>query len=188
MAGDAAEAEIDRLRQFGRERDRLQRRAEEVVGDADDAEGDADRHQHLRELAAVVDPPEKQALERNGDEDGAGDGEDDADGVSEAEVAGRIGRDVAADHGEGAMGQVDQPHQAHGQRQADADDEQRHAVGEGVEGDAQRGLHADAGLVGRERDRGEGTGCALAGACGRGGRAIWPAPGPSARGSAGSPC
>ena len=41
--------------------------------------------------------------------------------------------DVAAEHGEAAVGEIDEAHQAHGDRQADRDDEQHHAGGEAAE-------------------------------------------------------
>ena len=47
--------------------------------------------------------------------------------------------EVAADHGEGAMRQVDEIHQPHGHGQADGQDEQEHPVGDAVEEDGQHG-------------------------------------------------
>jgi hypothetical protein len=40
---------------------------------------------------------------------------------------------VTPEHGEGAMRQVDEIHQPHGHRQADADDEQQAAIGYTIE-------------------------------------------------------
>ncbi|MCY1380158.1 hypothetical protein D9M69_679510 [compost metagenome] len=44
---------------------------------------------------------------------------------------------VAPDHGEGAVTQVHEPHQAQRHRQADCNDEQHHAVGQPVDEDVQ---------------------------------------------------
>jgi hypothetical protein len=50
--------------------------------------------------------------------------------------------DVAAGHGESAVREVDEIHQAHGHRQAHRQDEQQHAVGDTVK---KKGQHALAG-------------------------------------------
>ena len=57
-------------------------------------------------------------------------------------------REIAADHREGAMGEVDEAHQAHRDRQADRDHEQHHAVGKTIEQDADQDLHRLAGGAG----------------------------------------
>jgi hypothetical protein len=141
VRGNAAEADVDWPAQRVRQRYRLQRRAEQVVGDADDAERDADGHQHLGQLRGAVDAPIEQLLQRQGDDHRSRHRQQHGDPVTEAEIAGCIGRDVAADHREGAVRQVDHLHQAHRHRQADRDDEQDHAVGQGVGSDAEQGLH-----------------------------------------------
>ena len=48
-------------------------------------------------------------------------------------------RDVAPQHGKRTMGQVDEIHQAHGDRQADRQDEEQHAIGNAVKQDGQHG-------------------------------------------------
>ena len=50
-----------------------------------------------------------------------------------AEAVHRQHDDVAADHGEAAVGEVDEAHQPHGHRQADRHDEQHHAGGQAAE-------------------------------------------------------
>jgi len=74
MRRDGAETDVDRLGQNGGQGNSLEGRPEEIVGDADDAEGDADGHQHLQKLGPAVDAPEQEALQRPRKEDGAGDG------------------------------------------------------------------------------------------------------------------
>ena len=124
-----------------RQRYRLQGRAEQIIGDADDAEGDADGHQHLGQLRGTVDTAVEQPLQRQGDDHRRRHRQQHGGAIGEAEIARRIGGDVAADHREGAVRQVDHLHQPHGHRQADRDDEQHHAIGQGVRADAQQGLH-----------------------------------------------
>ena len=57
------------------------------------------------------------------------DGEDHRKTIGKPEIARRIGGDIAPDHGKGTVGKVDHPHQAHGHRQANRDDEQDHPIG-----------------------------------------------------------
>ena len=128
-----AETEIDGTLQSGGEGNRLQGRTEDVIGDADDAKGDADGHQHLRQFRCAVNPPVEKTLQRDGDDDRAEHGEDDRQAIGKPEIARRIGSDIAPDHGKCAMGKVDHPHQAHGHRKADRDDEQDHPIGQGID-------------------------------------------------------
>ena len=54
----------------------LQRWPEDIVGDADYAEGDADRHQHLCQFRRTINAPVEEPFERDGDDDGADNGQD----------------------------------------------------------------------------------------------------------------
>ena len=54
--------------------------------------------------------------------------------------------DVAAEHGEAHLRQVDELHHPHGHREADGDDEQQHAIGEAVEQNGEQRAHGHAGL------------------------------------------
>ena len=47
---------------------------------------------------------------------------------------------IAAGHGKGAVREIDEAHQPHGDRQADRDDEQQRAVGQAVEDEADQDL------------------------------------------------
>ena len=141
VRGDGAETDIDGTLQSGGEGDRLQRRTEHVIGEADDAKGDADGHQHLRQFRSAVNPPVEKTFQRNGNDDRAKHGNHDRQAIAKPEIARRIGSDIAPDHGECAVGEVDHPHQAHRHRQANRDDEQDHPVGQGIDANAEERLH-----------------------------------------------
>ena len=56
--------------------------------------------------------------------------------------------DVASDHGEGAMREIDEIHQPERHRQPDRQDKQQHAIGDAVEQDTEdRGEHGGAAAL-----------------------------------------
>ena len=95
----------------------LDRRAEDEVHHADDEKGYPDGQQQLRERVRLpVDAAIKQKLERDRDDDCPGDRDEDGDEIGSAEREQRIGREIAADHGESAMSEIHHPHQPHHDR------------------------------------------------------------------------
>jgi hypothetical protein len=111
----------------------------EVVGRGHGHEGQADGEQHLVQVGPVVERAIQRALQHRPQQRRAGEGDGQADQEGHAEPLHQHDRDVAAGHGEGAMGQVDEIHQAHGHRQAHREDEQQHPVGDAVEEDGEHG-------------------------------------------------
>ena len=119
--------------QVRRQRHRLLRRAEEIRRDRDRHEHEADREQHLVEVARLV-----QSLVERPLEDDADDGRrDERDGQRReerhAEPRHQQHADVTADHRERAVREVDEVHQPERHRQPDGDDEQQAAVRDAVE-------------------------------------------------------
>ncbi len=141
VRSDRTETEVDRPLQIRGEGDSLQRWPENIIGDAYNAEGDADRHQDLRQLRRTINAPVEEPFERDGNDDGSGDSQDHRQTIGKAEIPRRIGRDVAADHGKGAVGKVNHPHQPHRHREADGNDEQDHPIGKRIDANAEEGLH-----------------------------------------------
>ncbi len=129
----------DRAAQEGGRLDRLLQRAVDIGCDRDRDEGDADGQQHLVEVggavqAAVENTLEHDARRRRGEE-GRRQGRQERPVILVYQGDG----DVAAEHGEGAVRQIDEIHQPERHRQADRQHEQQHAVGQAVEQDTEDG-------------------------------------------------
>ena len=116
--------------------------AEEIIGDRHRHQDEADGEQHLIERACAVEPPIERALERDAEdrrnEKGRGQGREEG----HAGAVHHQRRHVAADHREGAVGEVDEIHQPQRHRQSARQHEQQHAVGHAVEQDGQHGARA----------------------------------------------
>ena len=118
-----------------------QRRGERVrpvrePRDRDRDEDQADREQHLLELAGGVEPRVQQPLEHHAPERHHDAGDDERREPGHPEPRHRGDHQVAPGHREHAVGEVDEAHQAHRDRQADRDRVQDHPVREAVERDA----------------------------------------------------
>src|SRR5258706_4977568 len=138
MGRNHPEAEIERTAQGGRQRYRLRGWSEDEIGDADDDERDSDRKEYLSQLVRpTIYPAVEQEFDRNRDSDGTEKGEDDCQGIADADALERVGRQIAADHRKCAMREVHDSHQPHHDRQADGDDEEHHPVGDGIQADAE---------------------------------------------------
>ena len=114
-------------------------RADEIVDRRHRHEDQADGEEHLVEMAPLVDMDIEGALEEEPDER-AGD-EDQRQGEEEihAPAIDQEHADEAAGHGEGAMGEVDEIHDAERDGESDCKDEQDHPIGDAVEEDRQHG-------------------------------------------------
>ena len=97
---------------------------------------EADGKQDLRELARGVETRIEQALEHDTAGGDRHERNQHRERKRQPERRHRRRQDVAARHGEHAMREVDEAHQAHRYRQADGDDVQDHAVSDAMEGDA----------------------------------------------------
>ena len=143
IGGKGAEAEIELAVEIARHFDRLRQRPvdEGVAGDRH--EDEADGEQHLVELVGRVEAAVEQALEgdtpRPHQHERRREGERERHAIPCRQAHGH----VAPRHGEGAVRQIDEPHQPHGDREAHGDDEEDHGVSQAVEEDA----YADVGEV-----------------------------------------
>ncbi len=107
--------------------------AEEVMRRGDGHEHQTDREQHLVEMRRAVQTAVQRALEHDAD-GGAGQG-DDGQGREKRDPRTRQqdDADIAAEHREGAVREVDEVHQPQRHRQAHADQKQQHARRDTVE-------------------------------------------------------
>ena len=122
-----------------RDHHELLRRAHHVVDRRHRHEHEADREQHLLEMAPGVDVDIERALEQRADRGGHDESERQRGEERHAQPVDEDHRDVAAGHGEGAVGEIDEVHEAERDRQPARQHEQQHAVGDSVEQDGQHG-------------------------------------------------
>jgi hypothetical protein len=99
-------------------------------------EGEPDGEQHLVEFARAIEPPVEHPLERHADDRGREERDRQRGEERPPELVHQRHRDVAADHGERTVGQVDEVHHPERDGQSHREEEQQHAVGESVEQDA----------------------------------------------------
>jgi len=135
--GEAHAAGRHRALQPAGHRRRLLLGAVEPGEGGDRDEDDADGEQALVEVARAVQAPVERALQHDARggrrEEGRGEGGEERPAEAVRERHG----DIAADHGEAAVRQVDEVHHAQRHRQADREQEEQHPVGEAVEQDAE---------------------------------------------------
>ena len=112
-------------------------RAHHVVDGRHRHEDKPDREQHLIEVAAGVDMHIERALEEGADRRRHHESERQAERKRHAQAIDQDDRAIAAGHGEGAVGEIDEIHQAERDGQAARQHEQQHAVGNSVEQDRQ---------------------------------------------------
>ncbi len=93
----------------------------------------ADGEQHLAQLRRAVETPVEGRLEARADRADAEEGDRQRYQERPTQRIGDRDGKIAAQHGEGAMRQIDEIHHAHGDRKPDRHDEQKDAVGQAVE-------------------------------------------------------
>ena len=99
-------------------------------------EDQADREQHLFQLAGIVEPRIEHPLQYDAGERHDDAGDDQRRRERHAVAVHHRHGDIAAGHGEHAMREVGEAHQAHRHRQADRDDVENHRIRCSVEQDA----------------------------------------------------
>ena len=124
------EAEIDLAAQSRRQLQGLAFRADHDDGAGDENKNQPDGEENLVELAGAVEPPIERSLQHHADRRGGDKAERQGGGEAEMRAVHRQHDHIAAEHGEGAVGEVDEAHQPHGDGQPDRDDEQHGAGGQ----------------------------------------------------------
>src|SRR5262245_7038532 len=114
-------------------------RAHHAVDGGDRHEDEPDREQHLLELALAIDVGVERALEQCADQRGGHESDGETGEERHAGLVDQDEGDVAARHGEGAMGEVDEVHQPERDGKPAGQHEQQHAVGDAVEQNCQHG-------------------------------------------------
>ncbi len=102
-------------------------------------EHQADREQHLVEMALAVDVNVKRALEQKSEQRRGEKGDRQAEQKRNAEAVHGDEGDVAAGHGEGAVREIDEVHQPERDGEPAGEHEQEHAVGDAIEQNGQHG-------------------------------------------------
>src|SRR5262245_1630664 len=136
---DADAEDLEPPLQGARDIDENLLRAHHAVDGGDRHEHEPDGEKHLLEVALAVDVGVERAFEQCADERGGHEGDGGPRKERHAPAVDQDQRDVAARHGEGAMGQVDEVHQPERDRKAAGQHEQQHAVGDAVEENCQHG-------------------------------------------------
>ena len=126
-------AEIELPLQRLRQGQRLVLRADQQRDRRDDDEHEPDAEQHLVELGRAIEPGIEQALEHDADRSDGDEAERERGREAQPPAPHAQHDDVAAEHREGAVREVDEAHQAHGDGQPDRHDEQHHPGGEPAE-------------------------------------------------------
>ena len=86
--------------------------AEQIIGDRHRHEHQADGEQHLIERAGAIEAAIERALEHDADQRRDDEGERQRRQERHAGAVHQQRGDIAAEHGEGAVGEVDEVHQA----------------------------------------------------------------------------
>ena len=130
-------SKLEAALQIGRQMDLLRLVAEQIVGGGHRHEHEADGEQHLIERARAIEAAIERALQHDADQRGDEEGERQRREERHAGAVHQQRRDIAAEHGEGAVREVDEVHQPQRHGEAAAQHEQQHAVGDAVEQDGQ---------------------------------------------------
>ena len=125
-----------RLQENGQLDDALLR-PQEVIRRGDRHEDEADREQHLVEMASPVKMPVEQPFEHEPEKGGGEEGERKRREERHTKPFHEDDRDIAARHGEDAMGEVHEVHEAKRHREPAGEYEKQHAVGDAIEEDRQ---------------------------------------------------
>src|SRR5262249_54866655 len=139
VASDADAEYLEAALQHARDLDEDLLRAHHVVDGGDRHEDEADGEQHLVEVALAVDVHIERALEQRPDQRGGDEGDGKPGEERQAGAVDQDQRDVAARHGERAVGEIDEIHQPERDRKPACQHEQQHAVGDPVEQNGQHG-------------------------------------------------
>ena len=131
VEGEVADLDIafERFRHV----DDLRARAHEIIDARHRHEDEADGEHDLFEMWLVVEMDIERALEKGAGRRGDDEGDGQAPEQRKAEALHQHDGDIAARHGEGPVGEVDEVHEAERDRQAHRQHEQQHAIGEAVE-------------------------------------------------------
>ena len=119
-----------------REFERLAFRPDRYCDPGDENENEADGEKYLVKLAGAIKPAIEQPLEHSAERHGGEEAERQGRAEADMRAVHRQHDDVAAEHGESAVGEVDEPHQPHRHRKPDGDDEQHRAGGQAAQQDA----------------------------------------------------
>ena len=111
----------------------LRARAHEIIDARHRHEDQADGEHDLFEMRLVVEAHVERAFEEGAERGGDEKGDGQAPEEREAEALHHDNGDIAARHGEGAVREIDEVHEAERDRQAHRQHEQQHAVGNAVE-------------------------------------------------------
>ncbi len=130
---DDFELALQRLRDLHE----LLRRAHRVIDRRDRHEDEADGEQHLVEMAARIDMDVERALEQAAEQRRDQKSDRQAEREGHAEPVDQDDGAIAARHGEGAMREIDEVHQAERDGEPACQHEQQHAVGDTVKQDGQ---------------------------------------------------
>ena len=84
-------------------------------------------------MAGAIEPAVQRPFQHRADQGRGDEGERQSKQEGHAPAVHRRDGDIAADHGEGTMGQIDEIHQAQGDRQSDADQEEQAPIRKSVE-------------------------------------------------------
>jgi hypothetical protein len=129
----------DGAAQVGRNIQGLLDGAVDIGRDRHGDEDDADRQQALVEIGRPVEAPVKHALEHHAHGRRRYERQRQRGQERPAERVRQGHGDIAAEHGEAAMRQVDEIHHPERHRQPDRQEKQQHPVGKAVEQDAEGG-------------------------------------------------
>src|SRR5262245_5946981 len=130
------EAQVDLALQHRGQPERLVLGPDQERDRRDHHEDETDGEEHLVELGRPVEPRIEEALQHRARAGGDGEPDDQGGYEADAPVLHHPRDHVSAEHGEAAVREVDEAHQAHRDRQADRDDEQHHAGGHAAQEDA----------------------------------------------------
>src|SRR5579883_112748 len=116
VRGEGSAAHDELAAQIFRYGSRLRLRSPDKFGGRHGHEDEADREQHLIELARVVEPPVERSLDHHAESS------DDDNGEGESREEGKAGachqghRRISPGHGKDAVRKVDEAHEPHGDR------------------------------------------------------------------------
>jgi hypothetical protein len=113
--------------------DRLLLRPEDDVGDRTGREGEADREKDMLKLGLAINMADQRSFESDADCPCQQKRDRQHEQKRNSQTPGQDHKNVAPAHGEGAMCEIDEPHQPQGDRQADREQEEKHSVSDTVD-------------------------------------------------------
>ena len=148
VPADADTEDVELAFQHGRKLDEDPRRSHDVIDRRDRHEDEADREQHLIEMASGVEMAVEQPFQHHADQAAADKGQRQCGKERPAVLVDQHRADIAARHRERAVREVDEIHQPERDRKPTGQHEQQHAVGYAVEQDGEECGHAAAVISG----------------------------------------